>query len=159
MKRNKYIDIAYIIIIGITLGAVLATGIFVAPVVFNSAKYLGEEILSHYQEGLLMTAIFLKMNYLLNFTAFLIIIREAYAFKLFERDRITVAAAITSVFAIFMFTLYYTPDIVAMQMAGEEMTGSETFDKVHKASEIDFKLLALSLAVLMGRRIINLNRR
>ena len=100
-----------------------------------------------------MTAIFLKSNILLNFIAVFIILREAYSFKLFQRDKIVLAAAMTAVFAILMFSFYYTPDILAYQAAGEEMTKSEIFDKIHKASEIDFGLLAVSLFVLLLRKL------
>ncbi|WP_281950964.1 DUF4149 domain-containing protein [Nitrosophilus kaiyonis] len=153
MKILKWVDIIYIILIGIGLGDVLVLGSIVAPTIFHSEIYLQKEILSHYQEGLLMTAIFLKSNYLLNFIALFIIIREAYSFKLFQRDKITIAAAMTAVFAIFMFSFYYTPDILAYQAAGEEMTKSEIFDKIHKGSEIDFGLLAFSLFALLFRKV------
>lgn len=153
MKTLKWIDIFYITILGTALGLVLTLGAVVAPTIFHSERFLSGEILTHYQEGLLMTGIFLKANYFLNLVAILIILREGYSFKLFQRDKIIIAAAATAVFAIFMFTLYYTPDILAYQAAGEEMTKSEIFAKIHKGSEIDFMLLAFSLATLIIRRL------
>lgn len=158
MRALKWIDIFYIALLGITLGAVLTLGAFVAPTIFKSEMYIGKEILTHYQEGLLMTTIFLKTNNLLNFTAIVILLREGYSYKLFQRDKIVLASALTAVFAIFMFTLVYTPDIVAYQAAGEEMTKSEIFDNIHKGSEIDFGLLAVSLLVLLVRRLQILNK-
>ena len=153
MKTLKWIDIVYIILLGITLGTVLTLGAFVAPVIFQSQEYIGKEILTHYQEGLLMSAIFIKSNYLLNFTALAIIVRESFDFKLFKRDKIVLAAASTAVFAAFMFTLYYTDNIIAYQAAGEEMTRSIAFENLHKGSEIDFALLAISLTILLARRV------
>ncbi|WP_187646792.1 DUF4149 domain-containing protein [Nitrosophilus labii] len=153
MKILRWIDVFYVVLLGITLGAVLTLGAFVAPTIFHSEEYLGKELLNHYQEGLIMTGIFLKTNNLLNITAIIIILRESYSFKMFQRDKIVLASAMTAVFAIFMFTLYYTPDILAYQAAGEEMTKSEIFANIHKGSEIDFMLLAFSLAILMGRRL------
>ena len=140
-------------LLGITLGMVLTLGVIVAPVIFNANDYLGAEVLSHYQMGLLMTAIFLKGNYLLNFTAIAIMLREGYAYKKFERDKIVVPAAGTAVLMIFLFTLYYTNQIVSLQAKGESIVSDPVFENIHKASELDFKLLALSLALLLGRRL------
>lgn len=153
MRAIKWVDIFYIMLLGITLGTVLTLGALVASTIFNSEDYLNSKILSHYQEGLIMTGIFLKANYLFNFTAIVIILREGYSFKLFQRDKIVLISAMSAVFAIFMFTLYYTPDILAYQAAGEEMTKSKNFANIHKASELDFYLLALSLIVLIVRRL------
>ncbi|MRI58502.1 MAG: DUF4149 domain-containing protein [Epsilonproteobacteria bacterium] len=151
MKR--WIDIAYLMLLGATLGLVLSLGAIVAPVIFHANDYLDQELLSHYQMGLLMTAIFLKANYWLNFTAFVIILREGYAYKSFERDRIVVPSAATAVLMIFLFTLYYTNQIVSLQAKGQSVVEDPTFETIHKASEIDFGLLALSLVLLLGRRL------
>ncbi len=138
-------------LLGITLGVVVTLGAIVAPTIFHADKFV--EGLSHYQMGLVMSAIFIKANYLLNFTALAIILREGYAYKSFERDVIVVPAAATSILMIFLFTLYYTKEILSLQAMGEEATNSDTFALVHKASELDFKLLALSLALLFARRV------
>ena len=151
MKR--YIDVAYLMLLGITLGLVLTLGAIVAPTIFHADKFLGSEILNHYQMGLLMSAIFIKSNYILNFTAIAILLREGYAYKSFERDFIIIPSAATAVLMIFLFTLYYTKEILSLQAMGEEATSSDTFALVHKASELDFQLLALSLSLLLARRI------
>ena len=149
----KWIDIVYMMLLGITLGLVLSLGIVVAPVIFHADDYLGANILDHYQMGLLMTAVFLKSNYFLNFMAILIIVREAYDYKLFKRDKIILPSAATAVLMILLFTLYYTKQIVSMQAIGASIVQSETFQNIHKASELDFGLLALSLLLLLGRRL------
>ncbi len=153
MRIIKWIDIFYITLLGITLGSVLTAGMIVAPVIFKSQNYLHSQILSHYQEGLLMTGIFLKLNYLINFTAIAVFLREGYDYKRFRRDSFIIAAAIVIMFTSFMFTFYYTPDILAYQQAGEQMTQSKAFENIHKGSEIDFKLLAAGLFVLITRRL------
>jgi plasmid stability protein len=48
-----------------------------------------------------------------------------------------------------MFGHYYLPDILTMQMAGEEMTKSAAFIATHKGSEINFKIFSLALLVLI----------
>ena len=159
MRVLRWVDIFYIVLLGITLGSVLTLGALVAPVIFHSENYLAKELLSHYQEGLIMTGIFLKANNLFNFIAVVIILREAYSYKLFQRDKIVLSSAATAVFTLLMFTFYYTPDILAYQAAGEEMTKSEIFANIHKGSEIDFMLLAFSLAVLVVRRVYIISER
>ncbi len=149
----RWIDIVYMILLGVTLGLVLTLGGVVAPVVFHANDFLGANLLSHYQMGLLMTAIFLKGNYLLNFTAVAIILRESYDYKRFIRDRWIVPSAGTAVLMIFLFTLYYTKQIVSYQAKGASIVDDPTFQSIHKASELDFALLALSLILLMGRRL------
>lgn len=150
---RKWIDIVYLMLLGITLGLVLTLGAVVAPVVFHANEYLHTPLLSHYQMGLLMSAIFVKSNYFLNFMALCIIVREGYAYKSFDRDKIVIPSAATAVLMIFLFTLYYTKQILAFQAAGESVVESATFQNVHKASELDFMLLALSLTLLLARRL------
>jgi len=48
-----------------------------------------------------------------------------------------------------LFSQYYIPDIIAMQQAGEAMTQSEAFINTHKGSEINSKIFALALLVLI----------
>ncbi|BCD68237.1 DUF4149 domain-containing protein [Nitratiruptor sp. YY09-18] len=150
---KKWIDIVYLILLGVGLGYVLTVGVFVAPVVFHANDYIGTNLLNHYQMGLIMTAIFLKGNYFLNTLAIIIILREAYAYKIFDRDKIVVPAAGTAVLMIFLFTLYYTKQIVSMQALGESIVNDPVFQNAHKASELDFQLLALSLLLLLARRL------
>ncbi len=155
---RKWIDIGYLMLLGVGLGLVLTLGAIVAPVIFHANDYLGSVLLSHYQMGLLMTAIFLKGNYFLNFLAGAILLREGYAYKSFDRDILVIPSAATALLMIFLFTLYYTKEIVALQALGAEVTQSETFLAMHKASELDFALLALSLALLLGRRLYLLHK-
>jgi len=53
-----------------------------------------------------------------------------------------------------MFSAVYAPKILAMQALGAEATKSDTFANIHIASEIDFKILAVSLLVLFIRRLM-----
>ncbi|HFQ61028.1 MAG TPA: DUF4149 domain-containing protein, partial [Epsilonproteobacteria bacterium] len=48
-----------------------------------------------------------------------------------------------------LFSQYYLPDIIAMQLQGEAVTKSVAFLNTHKGSEINSKILALSLLVLI----------
>jgi hypothetical protein len=154
MKRYfKVATIAYLILLGITLGAGLFAGIVVAPVTFHTEQWLGSELLSHYQEGLIMTENFVKLSYLVNVAVIAVILYEGYKYKMFERDTTTQVATFFVIATGLLFAHYYMPDILTMQMAGEAMTQSEAFVNTHKGSEIDFKLFSLSLLVLMVRNM------
>jgi hypothetical protein len=148
-KYFRIATMAYLTLLGATLGAVLYAGIVVAPVTFHAGRWLGEGVLSHYQMGLIMTQNFVGLSYLVTVTMVAVFLYEGYKYKMFERDRLTTTAALVVLMSGALFNWYYLPDIVTMQMAGEAMTRSEVFQNVHKASEIDFKIFAAAVLLLM----------
>lgn len=139
----------YLILLGITLGAGLFAGIVVAPVTFNTASWIGSELLSRYQEGEIMTENFVRLSYLVNVSVVAVVLYEAYKYKMGEREPLTLAAAFLAVATGMMFGHYYLPDILAMQQAGEAATRTQAFIATHKGSEINFKLFSLALLVLL----------
>lgn len=153
---KKIATVAYIVLLLITLGAVLSSGIFVASTIFNSPDYLGEVVLTRFQEGLLMTEIFIRLNGLIHLCIAAILVVELYRFKSFDRDYILLTALIVAVFSGLLFTQYYTPDILAMQALGAEATQTLAFDAVHKGSEIAFKLFAVAILVVGVKNILKL---
>jgi hypothetical protein len=153
---NKYFriaTIAYLVLLGATLGAGLFAGVVVAPVTFHTEQWLGSEVLNRYQEGLIMTQNFVRLSYLVNFTLLAVFLYEGYKYKKFERDTITQVATFFVFATGLLFAHYYIPDILTMQMAGEEMTESAAFVSTHKGSEINFKIFSLALLVLMIRNM------
>ncbi|WP_295419613.1 DUF4149 domain-containing protein [Sulfurovum sp.] len=148
-KYFRITTIAYLILLGATLGAGLFAGIVVAPVTFHTENWLGSEVLSHYQEGLIMTQNFVRLSYLVTATVIAVALYEGYKYKKFERDTITQIATFFVIAAGLMFGYYYLPDILTMQLAGEEMTKSAAFISTHKGSEINFKIFSFALLVLM----------
>ena len=148
-KHFRIATMAYLTLLGVTLGAVLYAGVVVAPVIFHAGRWLGEGVLSHYQEGLIMTQNFIGLSTLVTVTMIAVFLYEGYKYKKFERDKLTTAAALVLLMSGALFNWYYLPDIVTMQMAGEAMTQSEVFQNVHKASEIDFKIFAAAVLLLM----------
>ncbi len=153
---NKYFritTIAYLILLGATLGAGLFAGIVVAPVTFHTETWLGSEVLSHYQEGLIMTENFVRLSYLVNVVLVAVAFYEGYKYKKFERDTITQVATFFVIATGLLFSQYYIPDILTMQMAGEAMTQSEAFVNTHKGSEVNFKIFSAALLVLMVRNM------
>ena len=154
MKRNIYIDFTYFILLAASFGAVLVLGAFVAPVIFHTDEILVGLLLDHYNAGIIMGEIFHRFSYWISLLALYVILYEGYAYKMGSRDAISFAAAVTVVFSSLMFSVIYAPKILEMQAMGREATQSDTFANIHIASEIDFKLLAVSLLVLFVRRLM-----
>lgn len=154
MKRNMYADFSYLLVLAGSLGGVLVLGALVAPVVFNTDKILSEMLLSHYDAGKIMAEVFHRFAYWLYFVAIFVALYESIAYKMGQRDAVAFAASVTVIFASLMFSAVYAPKILAMQSMGPEATQSDTFQNIHIASEIDFKLLAVALLVLFIRRLM-----
>ena len=152
-KYFRIATMAYLVLLGVTLGAGLFAGIVVAPVTFHTEQWLGAGTLSHFQEGLIMTQNFVRLSYLVDFTVIAIVLYEGYKYKMFERDTITQVATFFAIATGVMFGHYYLPDILTMQLAGEKMTQSAAFINTHKGSEINFKIFSLALLVLMVRNM------
>ena len=145
----------YIIILATVLGAGLLAGIVVAPTIFHSELLLGSELLSNFQEGLIMTNVFEKLAYAVNFLVIIVILYEVIKYKAFESDRWSLMTTFLVAGTGLMFTSYYIPDILEMQALGEAMTQSDAFLNTHKGSEINFKIFAFASLALL---ILNLNK-
>ncbi|KYJ86491.1 DUF4149 domain-containing protein [Sulfurovum riftiae] len=152
-KYFRMTTMAYLILLTATLGAGLYAGIVVAPVTFHTEDWLGSGVLSHFQEGLIMTQNFVKLSYLVDVTVVAVALYEGYKYKKFERDTVTQVATFFVIATGLMFGHYYLPDILTMQLAGEEMTKSAAFISTHKGSEINFKIFSLALLVLIVRNM------
>lgn len=149
---NKYFrmaTMAYIIFLSGVLGAFLYAGIVVTAVTFHTDAWLGAEVLTQFQEGQIMTENFVRLAYVVNVLIIAVVLYEGYKFKKFERDTLTHVAVFFVLATALLFAHYYIPDIVAMQAAGEEMTKTEAFVNTHKGSEINAKIFAVALLVLI----------
>ncbi|MCB4753664.1 MAG: DUF4149 domain-containing protein [Sulfurovum sp.] len=152
-KIFRITTIIYLIFLTATLGAGLFAGIVVAPVTFHTEEWLNGKVLSHFQEGLIMTQNFVKLSYLVDVMVIAVILYEGYKYKKFERDTTTQVATFFVVATGVMFGHYYLPDILTMQLAGEGMTKSIAFIATHKGSEINFKIFSMALLVLIVRNM------
>lgn len=158
MKKNIYVDFSYLIILAASFGAVTVLGAFVAPVVFHTDEIVVDTIIDHYNAGIIMGEIFNRFSYWISFLAFFVALYELFMYKLGQRDTIIFISSVTVVFSSFMFSGVYIPKILSMQAIGPEATQSDTFANFHIASELDFKILALSLIILFVRRLMLLRR-
>lgn len=140
---------AYLMFLSAVLGAMLYAGIVVTSVTFNTDLWLGTELLTQFQEGQVMTENFLRLSYVVNVLLVTVVLYEGYKFKKFERDTVTQVATFFVLATGLLFSQYYIPDIIAMQAQGEAMTQSAAFVNTHKGSEINSKIFALALIVLI----------
>ena len=152
-KIPKGITVAYFILLGIMIGAGLYAGAVVAPVVFHSDLYLGEDLLSRFQEGQIMTENFVRLSYLVDFTVLIVALYEGFKYKNFDRDTITSVSAFLVLSTGLLYVHYYIPQILAFQKEGEKVTESKLFENTHFASELDFKLFIVALTVLLARNL------
>jgi hypothetical protein len=154
VKKSIYIDFSYLIMLAATFGGVLVLGAVVAPVVFNTDRILVGMLMDNYNAGIIMGEIFHRFAYWLYVVVVAVFLYEASLYKSGQRDAIAFASSAVVAFTSLMFSSVYAPQILAMQALGAEATQSDTFDNIHKASEIDFKILAVALLVLFIRRLM-----
>lgn len=142
----------YLLTIAATLGVVLVLGIVVAPVIFHSNSVL-PGLLSRYEEGMLMAEIFRRFGYWVSFMAVMVLLFELNEYRRQRRDRWVIMSALLGITTMLMFSTVYVPKILAMQAEGAASTATEAFASLHRASELDFKILAVTLIVLFVRRM------
>ncbi|WP_170000421.1 DUF4149 domain-containing protein [Campylobacter sp. RM9328] len=141
----------YLFLLGICIGAELAIGIFMAPVIFYPSQYIGEGVLSHYQSGQLMTQVFLKYNILLIFISSLLLLFEIVNLKGSESFNYKISAFFLSLIIALLamsFVFYFTPYILQAQKIGAEATVTAEFVSMHKASEFVMKAMLLAQVAL-----------
>lgn len=153
MNTKQWNITLYLLAVAATLGGVLVLGIFVAPVIFNSGAYLPDNLLGRYEEGMLMGEIFRRFSFWAYIMAGIITLFEANEYRRQRRDKWAIMSALLGVATLLMFSAVYVPKILAMQAAGPDVTASEAFAALHSGSELDFKLLAVSLIALFVRRM------
>jgi len=151
MNKKALVDVIYLLLIAMSAGAVLVLGVFVAAVVFHSEIYLTLPLLSRYEEGKIMGEIFHRFSYWGYFMAGVIALYEVSRYKVMQIDKIAILSALGSIGTLLLFSAVYTPKILEYQARGEAAI-DESFEALHKASEIDFKILLLMLLILFTRR-------
>lgn len=149
----KSLMVVYLVMLGVAIGVEIAAGAFIAPVIFFPQKYLGDGVLTHFQSGILMTQVFLKMNLVIGFVALYSIIYEVQVWMMFKNyDFLSFVLSIVVVLTTGLFIFYYTPFIVHAQQLGAVETTTELFAKMHKQSEWVMKALMVSQFLLFVRR-------
>lgn len=142
----------YLFLLAALVGIEITLGAFVAPVIFYSAKFIGDGVLTHFQSGVMMTQIFVKCNYVLLFVAVWAIVYELLHIKKDFCLHIKISSiflALINLALAIAFVYYFTDFILQAQKIGESATiGNAEFDAVHKASEYVMKLMIISQILL-----------
>jgi len=153
MTAKQWTVVIYLLLVAMALGGVLTLGIFVTATIFHSDNYLAAAMLDHYNEGILMAEIFRRFSYFIALIALAVFAFEANEYKHGRRDTWSLVSGFFIIASALMFSAVYTPKILEMQKLGAEATQSDAFQALHIGSEIDFKILAVALAVLFIRRM------
>jgi len=153
LKTNRYFTIVYLLILGVVIGASVYAGAVVAPVIFHSEQWLGGEVLSRFQEGLVMTQNFVRLGYFILFGLFAIAIYEGYQYKRFNRDLVKTLSALGAIMSGMLFKYFYMSSIIDMQSQGESVVNSKIFENMHKGSEIALVLFMVFVIVLFVKTL------
>lgn len=154
MSLTKSFTIFYLLILAVALGSGLFAGAVTAPVVFHANDYIVGADLSHYQMGSLMSEIFRRLAYVVNLSIAVIILDEARKLLVKKREWFGTLMAVLAIISGYLFSFYFVPEILAMQLAGPQVTGSETFEALHADSELWFKIYILAVGTLFFKGLV-----
>ncbi|XGQ70612.1 DUF4149 domain-containing protein [Campylobacter hepaticus] len=129
------------------VGIEIILGIVVAPAIFYPQKFIGEGILNHYQSGLIMTQIFVKMGYSLIIISTIHFLFELYSYIKndfpfyikFSKLMLSILILILSL----IFVFYFTYTIIDFQNLGEQIINEQKFISIHNASETVIKIILI----------------
>ncbi len=149
----KIFTILYFIVIGVTLGATIYAGTVVAPVTFNTDVLFGSQVLTQFQEGMIMAKNFLRLSYAMIVSAIVIAVYEILKLKSGTKDIYSIIPATIVVITSLLFAFYFVPEIIQMQSLGESMTQSTQFQNIHKGSEMNVKIMVFAQLFLFIRNL------
>ncbi len=135
----------HLFLLAAMIGVELILGVVVAPVVFYPQSLIGENVLSHFQSGLMMSDIFVKMGYVLLAAALFNALYELINFfkkeekfqLRFSKFALSIIILILALFFVFYFTAY----ILEAQKMGESVIKTTEFQSMHEASEVVIKII------------------
>ncbi|EAK5116347.1 DUF4149 domain-containing protein [Campylobacter upsaliensis] len=135
----------HLFLLAAMIGVELILGVVVAPVVFYPQGLIGENVLSHFQSGLMMSDIFVKMGYVLLVVALFNALYELINFfkkkekfqLRFSKFALSIIVLILALFFVFYFTAY----ILEAQKMGESVIKTAEFQSMHEASEVVIKII------------------
>lgn len=144
----------YLFLIAAIIGIEISLCFIVAPTIFNPANSLGTGILSHFQSGQLMSAIFVKYNKFLIGISIICLLFEMINFNNNRQSPInlrlsTLILALVNFSLAIVFVLFFTDFILEAQKNGVEATQTAKFMTIHKASEWCMGLIMLAQLALL----------
>lgn len=148
----------YLFLLALLVGLEISAGAFVAPVIFYPDELIGKGILTHFQSGILMSEIFVRFNNALLFVSAVAFIYEAVNLAKSKNESFnlrfsTFMLAFINVMLAASFVFYFTDYILEAQKLGPEATiESESFAKMHSASEWVMKIMLFAQTILFFLR-------
>lgn len=151
----KFLMSTYIVILGITIGMVMALGMIVAPIVFHPEKVaIMTTTISHFESGLIMGTIFDRFGTFLTVIVGIVVAMEVYVQGVKKQGCVVdILIASCVVFTSSAFLWYFTPAVKEFQLKGSSVLADPAFQTLHAMSELDFKLLMASLIMLTFARL------
>ena len=149
----KIFNILYFIILGAGLGATVYAGAVVAPVTFNTDVIFGSDVLTQFQEGMIMAKNFLRLSYALVFMALIVLIYELIKLKSGEKDIFSIIPASVVIITSLLFAFYFVPEIFNFHRLGAQISKSTTFQNIPKVSETNVKVFVFSGLFLFIRNL------
>lgn len=135
----------HLFLLAAMIGVELILGVVVAPVIFYPQSLIGENVLSHFQSGLMMSDIFVKMGYVLLAVAFFNALYELINFlKKEEKFQLRFSKFALSIIILTLalfFVFYFTAYILEAQKMGESAIKTAEFQSMHEASEVVIKII------------------
>lgn len=130
----------------------LFAGIIVAPCIFYPTN---QELLnlSKFQSGLIMSGIFIKYAYVLIAISVFSLFFEIFNKCSFKLKIFRIILSLLILIAALIFNFYYNASIINMQKMGEIVTNSTEFIKIHKESELCFKIIVIMQLCLFFTKI------
>ncbi len=154
-RLQPYFSALYLLFVGVSLGTIFASGALCAPTIFRAASIAHGLEITVFQSGVLMTNIFVKLNFMLNALALVILVYEMLSWRI-GGAKLAPILGFVSIILIFLFTLYYTPYILEAQKIGEDGIASLAFQGMHEQSVLVFKTLMISLCLLFIVRVLQI---
>lgn len=150
---KKGILALYLLIIAVMVGMELALGALSAPVIFFEQNFIGKDLLSHFESGLIMTTIFIRYDFVLATFIFVVMIYEFVSYYFGSKDKLNVIIASFNIVFACAF-LYFSLEIVTLQQQGSSILQDPYFQQIHFLSELDMKALVIAQAALFLRRFL-----
>lgn len=148
MRLIRIVDCFYLLLLGIGIGAIIACGVFVAPVIFKQVNEVIPNI-TNAESGIIMGKIFLRLNFYLQVFLVVMVVYEIISL-VYNRlyCKIWTVLVFINAICIGLFVWYYTPFIL-----DKNNLASDNFVVMHTQSVWVFKILMISMSILFVWRI------
>ncbi|RDU58835.1 DUF4149 domain-containing protein [Helicobacter sp. MIT 14-3879] len=147
-RAIRIMDSLYLLFLSIGIGGIIACGAFAAPIIFHAQDFISQEVANLFtntDSGQIMGQIFLRLNGYLLILLVIIVVYELLSLKFNPNySKVWLILGLISAVCIVLFAWYYTPFIL-----NKENLQSDNFHSMHEQSVWVFKILTMSLSILL----------